>query len=384
MTATDGSYRIVSLPLGVYRLEVKAAGFKKYTRTEISLELGRNARIDPKLEIGDQVEELEIVGDAPLVETSNPGLARVVGNAEVLNLTIPDRRIYSLLSLTPGVEMNDFEPAGTFGFTETNVTITGSARAGVDRSTSSSTAAAAWAASGSPARLGRRPGVQGDDQQLLGRAQGAARQRGRDRDQVRYQPPPRVGLPDHFRGERFSAFEWNPTARWCGEATSIDDFGFTLGGPIRKDKTFFFVSYAGLRQDQTAEKDTAVVPTALEREGDYSQSAKKPVDPLTGKPFPGGIVPRDRMDPVALLIQNGDPARSFPQWVPLPQLNDLGNPTSGYRTTYLAQEAQPTTANEVLVKIDHRMGTSTALRGATSTGDRSSTRALRQPPIPSV
>jgi hypothetical protein len=56
MTATDGSYRIMSLPLGAYRLEVKAAGFKKYTRTEITLDLGRNARIDPKLEIGDQVE----------------------------------------------------------------------------------------------------------------------------------------------------------------------------------------------------------------------------------------------------------------------------------------------------------------------------------------
>jgi hypothetical protein len=351
-TAADGSYRITALPLGTYRLDVNAGGFRTYTRKAISLELGRTARVDPQLQIGAVTEAVEITGDAPLVELSNPGLGLVVGNREVLNLPIINRRVYSLLSLVPGVEMNDFEPAGTFGFTEQNVTITGSARAGigsvnflVDGGSNVSGLRGSANPPPNPDAVQEFKVTTNNFSAEFGRFQGGVVEIATKSGTNSFHG----SLFEYFRDETFNAREWTPNPIAGQEKPPLDrhDFGFTAGGPIKKDRTFFFLSYAGLRQKQTATRDTAVVPTALERAGDYSQSRLKPTDPLTGQRFPSDTIPQNRMDPVALLIQNGDPGRSFPQWVPLPQ--------SG-RTTFLAEQEEPTTANEALVKIEQNLG----------------------------
>jgi hypothetical protein len=347
----QGAYRITALPVGVYRVEASLGGFRTYTRRDITLELGRTARVDPVLQVGQLADAVEIVGDAPLVELGNPGLGRVVGNKEVLNLPIIDRRVYSLLSLVPGVEMNDFEPAGTFGFTEQNVTINGSARAGVgsvnflvDGGSNVSGLRGSANPAPNPDAIQEMKVTTNNFSAEFGRFQGGVVEIATKSGTNAFHG----SLFEYFRDERFNAREWT------AEPVELDkppldrhDFGFTLGGPIKKDKTFFFVSYAGLRQTQTATRDTAVVPTALERAGNFSQSAVKPVDPLTGQRFPGDIIPQGRMDPVSLLLQNGDPGRGFPQWVPLPQTG---------RRTFFAEEEQPTKANEALVKIEQQLG----------------------------
>src|SRR6185295_142589 len=71
-----------------------------------------------------------------------------------------------------------------------------------------------------------------------------------------------------------------------------------------RDKTFFFASFSGLRQEETYYRNTAVVPTALERSGDFSQSSRRPTDPATGQAFPGGIIPAARFDIAAKTIQD--------------------------------------------------------------------------------
>lgn len=77
-----------------------------------------------------------------------------------------------------------------------------------------------------------------------------------------------------------------------------NQFGATLGGPLRKDRTFFFGSYEGFRrkQGQTA---SATVLSALERQGDFRQSPVRPRDPSTGGPFPDGVIPASRLDPIS-------------------------------------------------------------------------------------
>jgi len=115
-------------------------------------------------------------------------------------------------------------------------------------------------------------------------------------------------------------------------------YGATIGGPIRSDKTFFFLSYEGTRQ-KSASTRTAQVPTAAERNGDFSASPRSGnvVDPLTGLPFPGNIVPTSRFDPVAVAF-----ARAF---MPLP--------TSGNQFTF--NVTSPETNDQFVARIDHQL-----------------------------
>jgi len=352
-TGDDGTYYVRYLPLGAYSLTVTMPGFKTYTHREISLELGRNARVDAKLEVGEVSQAVEVVGDAPLVETTNATLGRVVGSQEVLNLPIINRRIYSLLSLTPGIEKNDFEAAGTFGFSEQNVTISGSSRAGigsvnflVDGGSNVSGLRGSANPAPNPDAIQEFKVTTNSFSSEFGRFQAGVVEIATKSGTNGFHG----SVFEFYRDEKFNAFDWSPSRIVGEEKPQLDrhDFGFTLGGPIKKDRTFFFVSYAGLRQKQTNIKDTAVVPTALEREGNYSQSKAKPKDPVTGQLFPDGIIPKSRMDRVALALQQ--------EWVPQPQLNDPGNASSGYRTTYRATQAQPTRADEMFIKIDHLVG----------------------------
>ena len=126
---TDGSgqYALRLLPVGNYALTVSMPGFKNYSQTGILLEVGRNARIDPVIELGALTEVVSIVADAPLVETTSASLSRTVGQNEVLNLPLVNRDLYSLLSLTGGVTSND--NSNSLGGPEQLTTINGSSKA---------------------------------------------------------------------------------------------------------------------------------------------------------------------------------------------------------------------------------------------------------------
>jgi TonB dependent receptor len=121
-----------------------------------------------------------------------------------------------------------------------------------------------------------------------------------------------------------------------------NQFGGTLGGPIRRDKTFFFVSYSGLRQTTSTFLNNAIVPTDLERVGNFTASATKPTDPATGLPFAcngvSGIICPARLDPVAVKIINNN----------IPLSNLAGSRWQG-------NVPSPFNTNEILTKIDHQL-----------------------------
>src|SRR5207249_1585732 len=116
-----------------------------------------------------------------------------------------------------------------------------------------------------------------------------------------------------------------------------NQFGGAFGGPVAKNKTFFFVGYSRLRQEETYYRNTAVVPTALERAGDFSQSSRKPTDPLTGQPFAGGIIPAARFDPAARTIQE--------KYVPASNLPN---------NFYEVRAPDPLRTDEGTLKLDHQ------------------------------
>jgi hypothetical protein len=114
-------------------------------------------------------------------------------------------------------------------------------------------------------------------------------------------------------------------------------FGGTLGGPIKKDKTFFFIDYQGTRRTSAG---TAIfsVPTAAQRAGDFSGEGNSTIyDPLTGEPFPGNVIPADRFDPLAA---------SFIGLYPDPNQDGLKN-------NYLTNPETTNQINQGDVRLDH-------------------------------
>ena len=136
-------------------------------------------------------------------------------------------------------------------------------------------------------------------------------------------------------------------------APSVNDlkrnqFGATLGGPIRHNKLFGFFSYEGDRIRSGVFDNSAYPPTAAERQGDFSTlpASKQPTDPMTGRPFPGGIIPTDRLDPVA---------QNILKLVPLP------NTPAGQWQGFAAQSEND---NQYVGKVDYQI--SSAHRLSTS------------------
>ncbi len=316
------------------------SGFKNFLQTGILLEVGRNARIDATIEPGAVQEVVSVVADASLVETNTASLSRTVGQNEVLNLPLVNRDLYSLLSITGGVTSND--NSNSLGGPEQLTTINGSQRAqigSVSFQLDGGNNTAGLRGTGNPApnpeavqefrvitnsyaaEYGRYPAGVVDVVTKSGSNQlhGAAF--------------------EFFRDEKLNSKRWAPP----GGASAKDpldrnQFGAAGGGPLRKDKTFFFASYSGLRQEETYYRNSAIVPTALERAGNFSQSAMKPRDPLTNATFAGDLIPVSRMDQAALTIQD--------QYVPLANLAN---------NFFEVRRPDPLNTDEATFKLDHHL-----------------------------
>ena len=103
-TQPDGTYALLFLPIGTYRVEISATGFKKFEQIGIVLEVNRNARVDAVLQVGSVNETVEVTADAALVETANPALGQTVTNKDIDTLPLVNRDVYTLLTLTAGVD----------------------------------------------------------------------------------------------------------------------------------------------------------------------------------------------------------------------------------------------------------------------------------------
>src|SRR5688500_2635581 len=307
-TTTDasGQYSLQLMPVSRYKADVALDCFKNFSQTGIVLEVHRNARIDARIEPGNVSEVVSVTADAPLVETATASLSRAVSQREVLNLPLVNRDLYQLLSITGGVTSN--EAANSLGGPEQTTTVNGSQRAQlgtVNFQLDGGNNTAGLRGTGHPApnpeavqevraitsnvsaEDGRRPAGVVD----VVTKSGTNNWRG--------------AAFEFFRDEALNAKRWAPPgATSVKEPLDRNQYGAAFGGPIARDKTFFFTSYSGLRQTETYYRNSAVVPTAAERNGDFSQSSRRPTDPVTGQPFLGGIIPSSRFDAAARTIQD--------------------------------------------------------------------------------
>ena len=282
-----GSYNSPDLPLGVYRIRVENQGFKAAIREGIGLSLNRNARVDIRLAVGALTERVNVVGDAPLVETTTNEMGGLVDRRRVVDLPLSGRNTLGLINLVPGAQK--LETGNAQGFVENKANING------QRMEDSN-----WLLDGgdntSPLRNYGNDVPNPDAIQefrVISNNYGA--EYGRSAGAV-----VNVITKSGSNELHGSAFEFLRNralnARNFFQLTTLplvqNQFGGTVGGPVVKNKTFFFATYQAYRQRTTDFRNSALVPTAAERAGDFSRSVDRAgklitiKDPNTGQVFP--------------------------------------------------------------------------------------------------
>jgi hypothetical protein len=346
-----GAYRADLLPPGNYSIAVIATGFQKYIQGGIALNPGETGRIDVKLSLGSVDQVIEVSANITLVNTVNAEIGQTVDMRQIQELPLVNREAYGLLDLTPGVQTNNGSgttPNISFGAPTQITTINGGMDQGLgsvnyylDGGPNMSTIRNSGNLLPNPDALEEFRVQTNSYSAQYGRFGG-----GIINTIIKSGTNSFHGVAFEFlRNDKLNANDWNSTL--AKAPLRRNQFGFTLGGPIIKDKTFFFTSYAGLRQTTSALLSSAVVPTALELTGDFRSSAKIPTDPFNvvnkvAQPMSCngvvGVLCHDRMDNVSLsLLAAYVPASNAPtnHW--------QGHVTSPYDT------------NEFLIKGDHAL-----------------------------
>ncbi len=347
----DGAYRIEFLPVGNYEVEVMATGLKKTTRSGVVLQVNDSVRVDVSLTLGDVTEAVTISEAPPAINTTSAEIGRTIQAADIENLPLVERNVFALLDLTPGVQSNNNGVAsastGTnsliLGFPEQRTLING----GTDGGTGSVNY---YLDGGSNMTNLRNTGnsLPNPDaiQEFRVQTNSYNAEYGRFASGI-INVLTKSGT-NKFRGSLFE-FARNTVFNANDYGSRLDrspfrrhQFGGTLGGPINRNKTFFFGSYSGLRQTTSTFLNNATVPTELERAGNFTASGTRPNDPATGAVFVcngvTGVICPNRIDPVA--------ARIIKDYIPLANL-----PLSRWQGNI----PSPFNTNEYLGKIDHQL-----------------------------
>jgi hypothetical protein len=269
----NGEYIFIEIPVGNYEINVQSTGFKKYVRKEIALDLNEVLNVDITLQLGSAVDTVEVTGAPPVVDTSSTQLGAVVNERSSTQLPLNQRDVYQLLQLQPGVQSqlgNDlFYGSDKAGVVTVNGGRGRSNNYTVNGGDGNDLFVNIPAIEPSPDSVEEFRVITNNFDAEYGRNSGAV-----------VNVVTKSGTNDlhgsfyeFFRNDVLNArqFSFTPTPK---TPFKQNQFGGTLGGPIKKDKTFIFGSYEGRRKVQGVVSQQITVPTAAElTNGDFSSGA---------------------------------------------------------------------------------------------------------------
>ena len=355
---TDGSGRFFmpALPVGAYTLTVELSGFKRHTESGLVLKVGQKLELAITLQLGQLTDTITVAAEPPLLMTANAEIAEIIDNRQVQQLPLNGRQFIQLAQLTDGVTI---PPGGTRG-------------------------AALGQAGPLPNVYGQRgghniyliDGVKVTDEyfnnlvispsvdaiqefkiqktmypaEFGGKASALVNVVTRSGGNSFHGSALVFGRNEHFDSANYFADPAKPTP-----PLRQSQYGVNVGGPIARDRTFFFFSYEG-QHVRKAQTQLFSVPTSSLRAGDFSGMA--PIcDPLTRTAagactaFPGNQIPANRISPVAsTLLAN----------VPLPT-------SAGLVQNLLGVEDELNPMNQFSLKVDQRIGSNDHLYGRFTT-----------------
>jgi hypothetical protein len=304
-TNESGTYSMASMEPGVYRIEIERGGFKKFVSGNVEVSINSTVRVDAKMVVGDVSESIQVAAEGAVLKTDRADLGTQIASAQVENLPLTlDRNYQGLMTLVPGVTEPTASgslqgnPQGALQYNANGQNL----RANNDR-----VEGTANYQINTQARIVLAPPA--DAIQVVdvttnaydaehGQATGAI---------------VNVVLKSGSNQIHGSVFEYNVNsalkARNALSAlpptpANMNQFGFTLGGPIRKNRTFFFGDYQG-GLDHRPSNALLSVPTADYRAGNFASATTLLYDPATGTstanrdPFPNNTIPAARFNLVA-------------------------------------------------------------------------------------
>jgi hypothetical protein len=305
VSGSDGSFTIVSLRPGRYRLEVTMTGFAPYSYQWISLNVNQEVAVDVSMSVaGPNVDQnMTVISPVSALKKDSASIGTVIENRQVDGLPLDGRNFYELSLLVPGAAPAAPGSAGSvrgdFAFSVNGAREDGNnflldgvynvdpklntfgVRPPVDAIREFETLTSSY-----DATFGRNPGAQVN---------------------VILKSGTNAFHGSLFEFHRNGALDARNVFAPSGESKPKyirNQFGASIGGPIRHDQTFFFADYEGTRSREGITRITNV-PTLLERAGNFSQSLfGAPIDPFTGQPFPGGLISSQRSNSVGLAILN--------------------------------------------------------------------------------
>ena len=268
-SGANGEYIFVEVPVGTYEINLTMQGFKKYVRKGMVLDLNQVLTVDIALQIGGATEVVEVTGAPPVVDTSSTQLGAVVNERSSTQLPLNQRDVYQLLQLQPGVQSqlgNDlFYGSDRAGVVTVNGGRGRSNNYTVNGGDGNDLFANLPAVEPSPDSIEEFRVISNAFDAEYGRNSGAVV------NVVTKSGTNNVhgGFYEFLRNDLLNThpFNFSPSPK---PAFKQNQFGGTIGGPIKKDKTFFFASYEGRRIVQGVVSQPVTVPTSAEVGGDFS------------------------------------------------------------------------------------------------------------------
>jgi hypothetical protein len=369
-TDTQGSYIAPFLIPGTYDVAVEMAGFRKHVRRGVVLQVNQRARVDVGLELGGLEEATEVVALAPLTRTDSAEIGEVIEERAVRELPLNGRNFATLVYLVPGVTpgqsgenlsgASTFNPRGASNFNALGSQANANAWLidGIDNNEHTYNTVIVMPSVESVREFKVLTGTFSAE---FGRGSGVVSVSTKSGNNEFH------GTAfEYLRNEAFDARNFFARGDLPKPPLDRHQYGAQLSGPIVKNKTFFMVDFAGLNEKRGI-TTVNTVPTAATRVGDFSDYRDRngnliPVyDPLTTRrnpnfnpslpvsgsnpqflrdPFPGNVIPADRLNQVGLNVASI-----------YPQPNGPGNFDNYTSTT--DREIKDTAFT---VRIDHRQG----------------------------
>jgi outer membrane receptor protein involved in Fe transport len=339
MTDEQGSFVVTNLPVGEYQIVAEMTGFKRYLEQNIQLQVDENRQINITLQTGAISESITVTAENAQVETRTGTLKEVIDSARIVQLPLNGRNALELQRLVPGAGGVAAADQAQNQSLSINGSRTNSNNYSLDGGDNHDPYFNTPAIFPNPDAL-REFSIQTSAYSAAtGRNAGAVINAVTKSGTNQFHG----SLFEFLRNEKlnarsFFALTTPPFKR--------NQFGGTFGGPIRRDKSFFFVAYQGWRERSAPGTITAIVPTADERRGNLSTVNRIIRDPQNNQPFPGNIIPTSRLHPAS--------QKFLEAFVPLP------NAANG-RYNFASQ--QKFDQDQVIGKIDHQFSRNNTLTG---------------------
>ncbi len=348
-TNTSGSYNFPFVASGQYELVCEFEGFKTYSQSGIVLETGTVRGLDIEMQIGDVTETIEVEAAAPLLETESSTVGQFIERDTVFNMPLASRRSASLVRLLGNVTYRNEGGAEALPFF--------SMAGGRSRNQM-------WTLDGTViqnmslgiAQLGLNPPAE-SLQEFKAEQSNYSAEYGRAGGGFIVMTT-RSGT-NEFHGAAYEFFRNQAidtrTFFAPGKAPlRYNIFGVSAGGPIAKNRTFYFFNYEGGRRRNGVTYSSDDVPHPVEVGGDFSSRAGLALkDPLSGGGvFPDNVIPASRIDPLG---------RQFASWYPAP--NQPGDLSRAPANNFVNNASNALTQDFYTAKIDHNFGANDRIDG---------------------